>query len=83
MLGLVSVSNSKGVIFPSSTVHIVISCFAVSQECLSKRIGHITLKTFLGNYSDQNSINDGLGGPMGSRYKAIKQYNKSENKCKK
>ena len=36
-----------------------------------------------GNLSDQNYVRDGMGGPMGSRAEAVKQYKKSENKRKK
>ena len=33
-----------------------------------------------GKHTKQKTINDGLGGPMGSRYEAVKQSNKSKNK---
>ena len=33
--------------------------------------------------TNQNTIKDGLGGPMGSRDEAVKQYKKSESKNKK
>ena len=36
-----------------------------------------------GKRSDQKSIKYGLGGPMGSRAEAVKQYKRSENKWKK
>ena len=36
-----------------------------------------------GNSYNHNSIKDGLGGDIGSMPKAMKQYNKSENKRKK
>ena len=41
-----------------------------SEDCFGKR-------------SYQNSIKDGLGGPVGSRDDAVKQYNKPKNKWNK
>ena len=41
-----------------------------AEECFGKR-------------ANQKTINDGLGGPMGSRSEAVKQYKKSENKWNK
>ena len=40
------------------------------------------MKTFLEKRSNQNSIKYGIGGPMGSRAKAVKQYKRSDNKWK-
>ena len=36
-----------------------------------------------GKHSDQKSVKDGLGGPMGSRAEAVKQWKKSESKWRK
>ena len=38
---------------------------------------------YFGKRSDQKSIKDGLGGPMGSRAGSLKQWKKYKNKCKK
>ena len=40
-------------------------------------------KDFFGKRANQKTIKDGLGGPMGRRSEAVKQYKKSEIKQKK
>ena len=36
-----------------------------------------------GKRTNQNTIKDGLGGPMGSSSEDVKQYKNSDSKCKK
>ena len=38
---------------------------------------------FFGKHTNHKNIKDGLGGPMGIRAKAMKEYNKYGSKCKK
>ena len=47
-----------------------------------KYMSHISENCF-GKRSDQQSIQDGLGGDLGNRANAVKQYKKYEHKCKK
>ena len=68
--------NSNSKICPSITVHSNIAYFARRQECLIKSICHITLTTVLVKRSDQNSLNNGVVGALGSRDDAKKQYKK-------
>ena len=43
----------------------------------------ISAKDCFGKRTNQKTVKDGLGGPMGSRAEAVKQYKKSESKWKK
>ena len=47
-----------------------------------KYISH-SVEDCFGKHTNQNTINDGLWGPVGSSAEAVKQYQKSDSKWKK
>ena len=84
-----SSSNSKGKI-PSIAVYRTTAYIAIRNCIPCKKAGISEQKYMLhssedyfGKRSDQKTIKEGLGGPLGSRSDAVKQYNKSKHKWKK
>ena len=67
----------------SITVPSTIVCFARRKEFLSNILCRIVLRNVLSKRSNQKTTKVGLGGPMGSRDEAMKQYKKSGSKWKK
>ena len=67
----------------SITVSSATVCFTINQECLSESICHTFTRTVFRKHTNQKTIKDGRGEPMGIRDEAVKQYKKSKSKRKK